>query len=50
MISVDDDTPKHPDPSYDDLWPAQAKRYHRLHLEQEGLNTLSPELKYSVTI
>ena len=33
-IAVDDDTPKCPDPSHDDLWSAQAKRYQRLRLEQ----------------
>ena len=38
MITVDDDTPKCPDPSHDDLWSAQAKRYQRLRLEQLSLN------------
>ena len=36
MIAVDDDTPKCPDPSHDDLWSAQAKRYQCLCLEQLG--------------
>ena len=38
MIAVDDDTPKCPDPSHDDLWSAQAKRYQQLCLEQLGPN------------
>ena len=38
MITVDDDTPKCPDPSHDDLWSAQAKRYHRLGSESDGSN------------
>ena len=36
---VDDDTPKCPDPSHDDLWSAQAKRFHRLGSESESANT-----------
>jgi len=50
LIVLDDDTPKQPDPCYDDLWSAQAKRYHRQRLEQEGLNTLNPAVKYPVAI
>jgi hypothetical protein len=45
LIILDDDTPKRPDTSYDDLWSAQAKRFHRLHLEQEKLKTLNAPLK-----
>ena len=35
---VDDDAPNRPDPSHDDLWSAQAKRYHRLGSESDGSN------------
>jgi hypothetical protein len=38
MIAVDDDTPKCPDPSHDDLWSVQVKRYQRLCLEQLSPN------------
>ena len=41
MITVDDDTPKCPDPSHDDLWSAQAKRYQRLLLEQQSLKSIN---------
>jgi hypothetical protein len=39
---VDDDMPNAPDPSHDDLWSAQAKRYQRLLLEQDVLKKLNP--------
>lgn len=35
---LDDDAPICPDPSHDDLWSAQAKRYHRLGSESDGSN------------
>ena len=38
QVIVKDDAPKCPDPSYDDLWSAQAKRYQRLRLEQLSPN------------
>jgi len=43
-IQHDDDTPKLPDPSYDEMWSAQAKRYQRLLLEQKSLTTTKPAL------
>ena len=40
----DDDAPKRPDPSYDDLSSAQAKRYQRQLLEQNSLKRLNTAL------
>jgi len=50
MIPVDDDTPKCPDPSHDDLWSAQAKRYQRLRLEQLSLNGAKSAAKMTGSI
>ena len=50
MITVDDDTPKCPDPSHDDLWSAQAKRYQRLRLEQLSLNGAKSTAKMTGSI
>ena len=47
---VDDDTPKCPDPSHDDLWSAQAKRYQRLRLEQLSLNGATSAAKITGSI
>ena len=44
QIQHDDDTPKRPDPSYDEMWSAQAKRYQRLLLEQKWLKATKPAL------
>jgi hypothetical protein len=44
QIQHDDDTPKRPDPSYDEMWSAQAKRYQRLLLEQKCLKSTKPAL------
>ena len=45
MITFDDDTPKCPDPSHDDLWSAQAKRYQRLRLGQLSPNSAKSAAK-----
>ena len=50
MITVDDDTPKCPDPSHDDLWSAQAKRYQRLRLEHLSLNGAKSAAKMTGSI
>ena len=50
MIALDDDTPKFPDPSHDNLWSAQAQRYQRLRLEQLGPNGAKLAAKMSESI
>ena len=50
IIAVDDDTPKCPDPSHDDLWSAQAKRYQRLRLEQLSPNGAKSTAKIAGSI
>jgi hypothetical protein len=45
QIQHDDETPTLPDPSYDETWSAQAKRFQRLLLEQKWLEATIPALK-----
>ena len=45
QVIVKDDAPKCQDPSHDDLWSAQAKRYHRLGSEQESAITAKSAAK-----
>ena len=50
QVIVKDDAPKCPDPSHDDLWSAQAKRYQRLRLEQLGPNGAKSTAKMTGSI